>query len=179
MKTIVRSASGQKQRTANEQGQRVHRAVSVAPTATRVKRRLMNLSGTILALATLTSACTYGSTSSEEQATSEPTRESVSVVDVTMSGNGASSQSYYLDGSYAVTITVYHSSEQCRLAVYARGPEESIRSAIYQGVVVGNTGTFPDYSQTFDWDSEYFSEETVRIVSESACEKVRLQLRRE
>ena len=121
-------------------------------------------------------------TPSRTEATQEvasPTRVPDSAVDVTVPGNGASSQSYYLDGSYAVTITVYHSSEQCRLAVYARGPGDSIGSAIYQGVVVGNSGTFPEYSQTFDWDSEYFSEETVRIVSESACEKVRLQLRRE
>jgi len=109
----------------------------------------------------------------------ESTRAVASSLDVTVSGNDASNQSYYLDGNYGVTLTVYHSSEQCRLAVYARGPEESIGSTIYQGMVVGNSGTLPDYSQTFNWDSVYFSEETVRIVSASACDRVRVQLRRE
>ena len=108
-----------------------------------------------------------------------PTKNPIALVNVTLPGVGASTQSYYLDGRYSVVISIEHSSEQCLLALYARGPGESIGSTIYAGMVFGNSGTFPDYSQTFNWDSLYFLEENVRIVSESACEKVRLQLRRE
>jgi hypothetical protein len=136
--------------------------------------------GALLLFGSIAAACnTPNSGASTATPAAEATRTPESTVDVTLSGNGSSSASYYLDGSYSVTITVYHSSEQCRLALYAREAGDSIGTDIARLVVFGNTGTFPEYSQTFDWDSAYFLEESVRIVSESACEKVRLQLRRE
>jgi hypothetical protein len=97
-------------------------------------------------------------------------------VAATLTADESSAGPFYLDGVYKLRFSVVHSSEQCLLVVYARSPGESIGTVLFSDVVFGNTGTFPVYRQSFSWDDAQFYGEDYTIVSEGACEEVRVEL---
>ena len=97
-------------------------------------------------------------------------------VGVTLTAAKASSGPFYLDGAYSLRFSVTHSSENCLLVVYARAPGDSIGTVLFSDVVSGNTGTYPVYKQSFTWDDAQFYGENYTIVSEGACEEVRVEL---
>ena len=116
-------------------------------------------------------------TSGANTQSSTPSLSPKSTVNVTLTAGSASSGPFYLDGAYSVEFSITHSNELCLLAVYARAPGESVGTTLFSGTAFGFTGTFPEYRLAFAWDDAQFYDDNYTIVSESACEKVNVQLR--
>jgi len=92
----------------------------------------------------------------------------------------ASSESFFLEGTYSPRITVIDDNENCVLMLFARETGDTFGTAIFNDSVVGNGGTFPGpYRQTFTWDSVSFSGQLVRFHNEGGCGEVQLMLTRE
>ena len=138
---------------------------------TQKSRTLMRL--LTLTIAVVTSACGNNGSGAQSAGTSQSPE---STVNVSLTASRPSAGPFYLDGAYSLKFSITHSSEQCLLAVYARKSDESIGTVLFSDVVIGNTGTFPAYSQSFEWDDAQFYDSNYTIVSESACEGVQVQL---
>jgi hypothetical protein len=135
----------------------------------------LHLRYSLVLIAGILVACGGGAQSATSSAPL-PERSPQASVSAALTSAKRSAGPFYLDGTYKLRFSITHSSEQCLLVVYARAAGESIGTVLFSDVVFGNTGSFPEYQQSFNWDNTQFYGEDYTLVSEGACEDVRVEL---